>query len=363
MSSEATPEIPTRGIVGDFLSALRDPFSYQPWRNLYALFGLLWALPIPVLVFYLLCAAPGVPPGLAGIMEVCTTTTLAPLSVLHVPLFMVVFGVFGTLRRNQDARIASLVATQKERLKELRESHRHLIELDRLKDEFVANVTHELKTPLVSACAYGEMMLGERLGEINDRQRHGLEVAVRNLRRLEVLIDDMLLFAQMEAGSFEAYPAPFSIDELVAEMGSNFLAACTARGVSLHLPEDPVGARVFADQEGVRSVLVNLLSNALKFSHNGGSIRLGVEALPDGVQVEVEDQGYGIPAEALPRIFDRFHQVEGTRGRRFGGAGLGLAIVKRVLDAHQVEITVVSVEGEGTRFRFLLPLAPEGGGA
>lgn len=359
--TRAAPTTTRDAVVLDFLAALTDPFTYQPWRNHYALFGLLWAIPIPLFALALLSSSGGVSTGAEGLGAAFLRSRVALLSLVHMPLFMVVFGAFGSLRRLQDQRITSLVATLEERLRELRDSHQELAQLDRLKDEFVANVTHELKTPLVSACAYSEMMLKGRMGEISDRQKHGLEVAVRNLRRLEVLIDDMLLLAQMEAGSVAPLIVPFPIAELVLEMGTTFQAPCAAKGVTLELPDPVPAGLVAAEQEGVRTVLVNLLSNALKFSQPGGAIRLAAEEVPGGVRIEVDDDGHGIPPEALPRIFDRFHQAEGARRRRFGGAGLGLAIVKRVLDAHGIEISVESVEGDGTCFRFVLPRVAGGG--
>jgi signal transduction histidine kinase len=343
-------------IVREFFAALADGNSYRPWSNLHALFGLLWGLPIPFFSLTIDLMARSQAFTIATMIECFRLHPIHLLFLFHPPAFLVLFGAMGTVRRRKEEKIQSLMEQIQQRYRDLQAAHKQLQTLDKLKDEFLATVTHELKTPLVSSSGYTEMMLKGLLGPVTAKQRHGLNVSLRNLRRLERQINDLLDFARIEAGGVQLHLTWLDLGELIEEVTNTLQPAFEAAQLVLELPDPMPRVSVRADREAMRSVLVNLAENAIKFSEPGGTVRIRLEGPRNGrLNVEVSDTGVGIPAEALPYVFDRFRQADGGASRRYGGAGLGLAIVKRFVEAHGGDVHVKSRPGEGTTFRLCLP--------
>ena len=255
----------------------------------------------------------------------------------------------------------------KENVEQLEESNKRLAavneelkELDRMKSDLLANVSHELRTPLTAIKGYTDYILERKLGPVTDKQEKGLVVVQRNLERLSKTINALLDFSRMEMGRMTLSIHPFSLVQLVDQIHTTIRSELDKKqltfGHSIELGLPPV----IADREKVSAVIENLLINALKFTPEGGRITLAARRVfTEGracAEIRVSDTGVGIPDDQLHKIFNRFHQVDGTATRRFGGVGLGLAIVKSILDAHGTAISVESREGEGTAFRFALPL-------
>jgi signal transduction histidine kinase len=340
------------GIVREFLSALRQPATYALARNGYAVFGLLWGLPIPFFSVGIDLWASGRSFAPAILVE----HPIHLVFLAHPIFFAVVFGAMGVIRQRKDAEIARLVGELERHVGELAAANGKLKELDRLKAQFVANVTHELKTPLVAIRGYNESILEQRFGPLTDKQREGLTVAVRNVDRLQRLIEELLEFERIDAGALRLDVAEFDLVPVAQAALRAFQPAAEAKklDVQVRLPASLV---VRADREKIARVLLNLVSNAVKFTPAGAALGLNAAAGDDGATVTVWDRGPGIPTDAQQFLFTRFWQADGSARRRHGGTGLGLAICKGILDAHGAAIRVVSSEGAGTMVHFTLPLA------
>jgi two-component system phosphate regulon sensor histidine kinase PhoR len=226
--------------------------------------------------------------------------------------------------------------------------------LESLRRELVANVSHELKTPLAAIKGYAETL---RLGAVNDPE-HNLHFILRieeQSDRLHQLILDILQIARVESGeqSFERVDVP--VAEIVRECIEQFVEAAAAKQVELCAELPPDSVAVFADEEGVRTILSNLLDNAIKYTPAGGRVTVRGTAKPAAIAVEVADTGIGIPQKDLARIFERFYCVDKARSRELGGTGLGLSIVKHLAQAMDGNVSVASELGRGSTFRVDLP--------
>ena len=237
----------------------------------------------------------------------------------------------------------------------LSQANRELQELDKLKTEFIANISHELKTPLTAISGYVDFVAGGSPGPLTEGQRKVVNSMGSNLKRLTRQIKDLLDFTAIEAGHFSVEPKPFNLRGLIDEVMGNHQGDADKKRVALAAAADR-GLCVLADRERIFQVLENLVANAIKFTDRGG-IEIAAQQKGDAVEVSVSDTGIGIPEESIPMIFERFQQLDGSATRRYGGVGLGLAIVKSILEAHHSQIGVRSTPGAGTTFSFLLPAA------
>jgi len=238
----------------------------------------------------------------------------------------------------------------------LSEQNKRLRELDRLKDEFLSLVSHELRTPLTSIRGYLDLVLDGEAGEINPEQRRFLEAVERNSGRLLRLVGDLLFVAQADAGRLSLERASVDLSELAAHCVEEAAPAATEKSVSLVLLAESVPSLV-GDRGRLAQVLDNLVSNALKFTPEGGTVQVRTSAHYEHVVLEVEDTGIGIPQDDQPRLFDRFFRSAVAEDQAIPGTGLGLAIVKAIVEAHSGRISISSREGVGTTFRVELPLA------
>lgn len=232
-----------------------------------------------------------------------------------------------------------------------------LRELDRLKSEFVATASHELKTPLTSI-SMSISLLKERLAHALDHYNWGLLVAANEeVGRLRALVDDLLDLSKIEAGRMEMHQQDTNVKDLTDHVIHNFSAQADEEGVDLRSDVPGGLPDVQADPEKVVQVLTNLFSNALRFTDSGDSVRVSAWTEGEEMHVAVADSGPGISEEDQKRIFDKFTQVE--NGDAVGGTGLGLAICREIVRQHQGRIWVDSTPGEGAQFTFTLPLARE----
>jgi signal transduction histidine kinase len=235
---------------------------------------------------------------------------------------------------------------------DLQQALDQLKDLDRLKSKFFANVSHELRTPLTLILAPVE----ELAATTTDPGRlQYLRVIRRNAYRLLRLIDDLLDLSRLDAGGLRLNLAEVDIRALAATVRENSMPAALARSIAFTFAAMPSDKRVWADAHRLEIVLTNLVGNALKFTPPGGAIEIRVEDLANGVQLVVRDTGPGIPADALPRVFERFFQVSSGEQRREGGVGIGLALAKELVELHGGTIAAASTFGDGTTFTVFLP--------
>ncbi len=226
----------------------------------------------------------------------------------------------------------------------------------RAKSQFLANMSHELRTPLNAIAGYTDLLELEVHGPISDMQRDALRRIQRNQRHLLSLINDLLNFSKLTAGRVQYALAPVDVSELFDDVESLIGIQVQRKELDFRVepPEQPLTVR--ADPEKLVQILLNLLTNAVKFTDRGGRVRLSAQRRDGSVTVEVEDTGRGIPADRLDAIFDPFIQVHGEDSQG-GGAGLGLAIARELARGMRGDLTVESQLGAGSTFRLLLPAA------
>jgi len=249
---------------------------------------------------------------------------------------------------------AQLYRELEDKIHELRSVTVKLEDLNEAKNAFMANVSHELRTPLTSIRAYLDTIRAEVGPDLEPQKARFLDVIAQETSRLTGLVDDLLSFSKMEAGSLELNRVSLRLDGLVREAIS--VVGPEARHKNLTIIKDLVEASpIMADRDLLIQLILNLLRNAVKFTEPGGRITTRVRNQEDGVLLEVEDTGIGIPRENQEKIFDRFYQSDGSMTRKYGGVGLGLAICRTVVGRHGGEIWVESEEGNGARFMVRLP--------
>ena len=227
-----------------------------------------------------------------------------------------------------------------------------LAEIDKAKTAFFSNVSHEFRTPLTLMLGpLDELLDGQEV--LSPNQAAQLRVVRRNSQRLLKLVNALLDFSRIEAGRTQASYQPLDLGPLTADLASNFRSACEQAGLALRVDCAPLQDPVYADRDMFEKMLLNLLSNAFKYTFEG---EIGVTLRETAGQVElvVQDTGTGIPSRDLPNLFTRFYRVEGARGRSFEGTGIGLALVKELVQMHGGSIEVASVEGQGSRFAITL---------
>ena len=236
---------------------------------------------------------------------------------------------------------------------DLERAFEELRQLDTMKSELIQNISHELRTPLTFIKGYIELLQDGEMGALEHEQQAAINIVANKADVLSKLVDDIV--SMLHVGGEEIEIMPVHLGEIGHAAVQAAQVSATEAGLTLieDIPDDlPI---VLGDKRRLGQVFDNLLQNAIKFSEPGGTITVRLTNEKAELRAEVQDTGIGIPADQLPRIFDRFYQVDGTSTRRFGGTGLGLAIVKEIVDAHGGETDVRSKPGEGSLFFFTIP--------
>jgi signal transduction histidine kinase/CheY-like chemotaxis protein len=248
-------------------------------------------------------------------------------------------------------------AELEQRAKALEGANARLKELDRLKSQFLANMSHELRTPLNSVIGFSEVLIDGLLGEMPPEQKECVENILLSGEHLMALINDVLDLSKIEAGHMELAPRPLDVKGLIEDVEKTVEPMFKEKSQALTIDCQDDHPPLTADRVRLRQILLNLLSNAHKFTPNGGEITLSCSLVDDATMgFSVVDTGVGIKPEDQEIIFEEFRQADGTAAREVEGTGLGLAISKRLVEMHDGSIWLESDYGEGTTFSFLLPL-------
>ncbi|MDD4334096.1 MAG: MASE3 domain-containing protein [Desulfotomaculaceae bacterium] len=238
----------------------------------------------------------------------------------------------------------------------LAEKNQQLLEADRLKDEFLANTNHELRTPLSAIIAFTEILLDECTGTLNEMQKDYLGEISDSGKELLGRINGFLDLSKIAAGKTVLYKEVLNVYELIGEVSSRIRPLFNQKGITLEIPRADISVKVWGDRDKTGQILTNLLSNALKFTAPGGQVTVGVEQDDSaGVYISVTDTGIGIEAVDQEKIFQSFQQVDGTTSRKYSGTGIGLALAKELVDLHGGHIGVSSEINKGSTFTFMLP--------
>jgi signal transduction histidine kinase len=260
-------------------------------------------------------------------------------------------GEVGRLERTFNTMAASLERT----LADLEERNRTLVESERTKSELVSNVSHELRTPLASVLGFSALMLDRELPP--EETRRYLEVIRTEARRLAELLNDLLDLQRIEQGTIELRLDAFDLNDLLSAQLTLYSAQSENHELQLDPADDPL--IVYGDRDRLAQVIGNVLSNAIKYSPDGGVVSVSASLVGDEAWIWVRDEGIGIPTEQQQRIFTKFFRGEVGRERGISGTGLGLVLARQIVEAHGGQIGFESVEGEGSTFWLQFPAAAE----
>jgi PAS domain S-box-containing protein len=242
---------------------------------------------------------------------------------------------------------------------ELEEQYRRVQEANRLKSEFLANMSHELRTPLNAIIGFTELMHDGKAGPVSDDQKEFLGDILTSSRHLLQLINDVLDLAKVESGKMEFRPEAVELPKVAAEVRDILRSLAGSKRIGVKVEVAPALGDVVADAAKLKQVLYNYLSNALKFTPDGGKVTIRVA--PEGAddfRIEVEDTGIGIKPEDQGRLFVEFQQLDASTAKRYPGTGLGLALTKRIVEAQGGSVGVRSAPGQGSTFFAILPVRP-----
>jgi PAS domain S-box-containing protein len=231
----------------------------------------------------------------------------------------------------------------------------HLKELDKMKSEFIAMVAHELRAPIAAVEQQLTVILNKMAGDVTQKQEQLLSRAKERTKGLLTLIKDLLDLSKIEAGKMVQYKEPISLQEVIQKVVDLMRAEADAKKLDLQFSTSLQIPLIQADRNSMEGIFTNLISNAIKYTPEGGKVWVTLREEDGFVRASVSDTGIGIKQEDLPRIFDKFYRVKTVETRQIVGTGLGLSIVKSIVDAHLGSISVESEEGGGTTFTVLLP--------
>ncbi|MBA3075103.1 MAG: HAMP domain-containing histidine kinase [Anaerolineae bacterium] len=245
-----------------------------------------------------------------------------------------------------------------ERTAELEKAYQKLSELNKLKNNFISNISHELRTPMTHVKGYIDLLLADDFGALSLDQRQAVDVLKRASERLSRLIDDLILFSTAETSTIQITKTDIDLHYLAKEIidHNNKLAGQKNIRLWLDCPQQTLHA--YADAERVRWVINQLIDNAIKYTQPDGEVFLRVIPSNGDIIVSVIDTGIGIDPARFEEMFEPFHQLDGSSTRKQGGTGLGLTLAKKIVEAHGSHLVVSSIPGKGSKFDFMLQTRP-----
>jgi PAS domain S-box-containing protein len=256
---------------------------------------------------------------------------------------------------DRDGKLEGVFAAARD-VTERRRFEQSLEKANRLKSEFLANMSHELRTPLNGIIGFSEFLHDEKPGKLNPKQKEYLGDVLNSGRHLLQLINDVLDLAKVEAGRMELNIEEFNVRKAVHEVCAVAKAIANKRRIVIRAEVPAEAGNLRLDQQKFKQVLYNLISNAIKFTDEGGEVEVSMKALDSNrIQYSVRDNGIGIKPEDLPRLFREFEQLDAGTARRYEGTGLGLALTRKLVELQQGTIVVESEHGKGSIFRVTLP--------
>ena len=290
-------------------------------------------------------------------VRVCKDGCSIPVSLTLSPIRDVSGAVAGVSTIAHDISAQKRMENQlRAKNEELARQNRRVEEANRAKNEFLANMSHELRSPLNGIIGFAELMHDGKLGPVSDQHKEYLGDILSSGKHLLQLINDVLDLAKVEAGRIGFRPEPATLSRLVREVAYVLRAIAAGKGVAIESDVPPDLDAVTLDPARFKQVLYNYLSNALKFTPEGG--RVAVRIRPEGeasFRLEVQDNGIGIPEGEIPKLFTQFHQVDHSDARRYSGSGLGLVLTRRIVEAQGGRVGVESELGAGSLFHATLP--------
>lgn len=267
-----------------------------------------------------------------------------------------------------NARTQERITSYTERLEELVESRTADLavqtaraeEANHAKSQFLANMSHELRTPLTAIVGYSSVLADGVFGPLSDRQRDALNAITRSSEHLKNLIDDVLNLARIESGKEEAEPVKVSVKDVLTQAHKLMMQTALGKGVTLQtlkIPAELSMINMFVDTKHIHQIIINLMSNAVKYTPKGGKVWVSAELVGDKVRISVADNGVGIPPAKMEKLFQRFERGEDTYSKSQEGTGIGLNLTRRLIELNGGRIEVESVEGTGSTFSIFMPLA------
>lgn len=343
-------------VVREFLQAAGTRRSYSP-HNPYLWFGFAWGLPVPFFSLAIDCVARGMPITAANVVATIVERPHHVFFLLHPILFAWLFATLGAVRDEKSRQLQTLIGGLEKSLANTSSVNEDLRRAQGKRDEQLALVTHELKSPLATIIGYSELLLSN-LGALEAKQHKAVEACLRSADSLNRMINDLLIASALDADLLHVTPELCDLAAVAENAIRGFAPKAKLADVSLE-QKVPSHLRAIADPVRLEHGLANLISNALRHVAAGGHVTVtAAREDNDAVRVSVADDGCGIPADAIARLGERFSQANRDDARRRGGTGLGLYIVKGILRGHGTDLDVSSTLGKGTTMSFRLRAAP-----
>jgi signal transduction histidine kinase len=245
-----------------------------------------------------------------------------------------------------------------ERTAELEKAYQKLSELNKLKNNFISNISHELRTPMTHVKGYSDLLLADDFGALSLDQRQAVDVLKRASERLSRLIDDLILFSTAETSTIQITKTDIDLHYLAKEIIDHNIKLAGQKNIRLWLDCPQQTLHAYADAERVRWVINQLIDNAIKYTQPDGEVFLRVIPSNGDITVSIIDTGIGIDPARFEEMFEPFHQLDGSSTRKQGGTGLGLTLAKKIVEAHGSHLVVSSIPGKGSKFDFMLQTRP-----
>jgi len=289
------------------------------------------------------------------LVPVVIRQSLSPLDTINKALSRVKEGMYGEkIKYTSEDEIGELVASFNIMSDTIKEKEEEAKKTDIAKDEFLAMITHELKTPLVPIQGYSDILLNEHLGKLNPQQKARLSIIKSSSETLLGIISDLLDVQKLEIGQLRMKKDDSDIKDSILK-SVNALSPQAEKN-EIKLTSNANNLTIYHDSERIKQVLTNLIKNAMiAVEPQKGKIEIAMEENPSEIQISVKDNGMGIPQDKQENLFKKFYQVDTTLTRERGGSGLGLAICRGIIENHGGKIFVESKEGEGAKFTFTIP--------